>query len=60
LNPVATKIWELLESPLSFDELCIQLQKEYDVSEARCRQETEACVSDLIAFGLVRESALNG
>lgn len=59
LNPVATRIWELLENPRSLDELCLLLQKEYDVSEVRCRQETEACIKDLIGFGLVRESALN-
>lgn len=59
LNPVATRIWELLENPRSLDELCLLLQKEYDVSEVRCRQETEACINKLLVFGLLTESIFN-
>lgn len=59
LNPVATRIWELLESPVSLDELCFMLQKEYDVSEVRCREETEECITELLRFGLISESFCN-
>ena len=31
LNPVATRIWDLLEKPLMADELCMVLIDEYDV-----------------------------
>jgi hypothetical protein len=57
LNPVATRIWELLESPLSIDELCLLLMEEYEVDEALCRAETRACLDDMVRFGLVLDSA---
>ncbi len=59
LNPVATRIWELLENPIDLNELCLLLQKEYDVSEVTCRQETEACINELLGFGLISESFCN-
>ena len=59
LNPVATRIWEMLESPMDIDELCLLLRKEYDVTEARCRKEVQACISDLSGFGLISESGSN-
>jgi hypothetical protein len=57
LNPVATRIWELLESPLTIDELCILLIEEYEVDETLCRAETAACIDDMVRFGLVLDSA---
>ncbi|MZP67306.1 MAG: PqqD family peptide modification chaperone [Bacteroidales bacterium] len=59
LNPVATRIWELLENPMGFDELCSMLQNEYDVAEARCREETEKCIADLLGYGLISDAMHN-
>jgi len=55
LNPVATRIWELLEKPLTVGELCLQLRQEYDVEEEQCLAETMACIDDMARFGLVKE-----
>ena len=39
LSTVSTRIWELLESPLSINDICESLLSEYDVSEEKCRLE---------------------
>ena len=41
LNPVATRIWDLLEQPMDIDELCGLLTEEYDVDRGRCASEVE-------------------
>lgn len=53
LNPVATRIWDLLEKPLSADELCIVLIDEYDVEPERCSIEVEEHLSVMVRMGLV-------
>lgn len=57
LNPVATRIWELLETPRELSEICLQLREEFDVEEARCHAETSACLSEMVDLGLLSESA---
>ncbi|GMR00477.1 MAG: hypothetical protein BMS9Abin18_1327 [Zetaproteobacteria bacterium] len=39
LNPVASHIWDLLESEMSVRHLCDLLQEKYDVSGDRCCEE---------------------
>jgi hypothetical protein len=53
LNPVATRIWDLLENPLTADELCMVLIDEYDVEPERCRIEVEEHLSEMVRLGLV-------
>lgn len=53
LNPVATRIWELLESPRSLEDLCDILMDEYDVEKGQCSNETEACLTEMDSFGLL-------
>ncbi|MBE0675294.1 MAG: PqqD family protein, partial [Bacteroidales bacterium] len=53
LNPVATRIWDLLEKPLSAEELCIILIDEYDVEADRCRYEVEEHLKEMMQLGLV-------
>ncbi len=55
LNPVASSIWELLNSPRSIDDLCFLLQGEYEVDYALCREETVACLDEMIRLGIVLE-----
>ncbi|GEM_PF-2072430 len=38
INPVDTRIWELLENPISFDKLVASLIGEHDVPVEICRQ----------------------
>lgn len=47
LNPVGTRIWELLESPRTVDDLVEALTGEYDVSADTARSEVERFLSAL-------------
>lgn len=40
LDPVGSKIWELLEEPMTVRELIDQLMEIYDVDAATCEKET--------------------
>jgi len=55
LNPVATRIWDLLEKPLTIDELCGILMEEYDVETEQCLKETEELLREMVKLGLVVE-----
>lgn len=50
---VGSRVWELVEQPISLEELCRTLTEEYDVEPSRCRAEIEAFVSQLHDAGLV-------
>jgi hypothetical protein len=43
LDPVASRIWELLEQPATIEQLVEKLQDEYEV-------DYETCLKDVIAF----------
>ena len=53
LNPVATRIWDMLEKPLTADELCSLLMDEYEVDEAQCKMEVEGHMEEMVRSGLV-------
>ena len=53
LNETAARIWELLESPHSLDELTAQLGDEYDVGESELRAAVVECVDGLTSKGLL-------
>jgi hypothetical protein len=53
LNPVATRIWDLLEKPLDTEELCAVLIDEYDVAPEQCRIEVEEHIAEMLKFGLI-------
>jgi len=43
MDKVGSRIWELLEKPMTFKEIVARLRDEYEVTE-------EQCVSDTLAF----------
>lgn len=53
LNPVATRIWDLLGKALTIKELCNQLQAEYHVDEKQCHQEVSVYLMEMEKFRLV-------
>ncbi|HQT26064.1 MAG TPA: PqqD family peptide modification chaperone [Burkholderiales bacterium] len=53
LNSVGARIWELLEHPVSIEELVIRLTEEYDVPIDTCRTEVEAFLSALRERGML-------
>ncbi len=40
MDKVGSRIWQLLENPMRFNELVSCLMEEYDVTEEQCHQET--------------------
>lgn len=53
MNPVASRIWELLEKPLSVKELCGRLLVEFDVDKKRCLQEVQELIDKLTELNLL-------
>lgn len=53
LGAVGGRIWELLQVPLTFDELIAQLLSEYDVEQEECESHVAAFLQQLSAEGLV-------
>lgn len=53
LNSVATFIWDLLEQPLSIEELCERLMNEYEIEYEECRIEVEEYLKEMNKYGLV-------
>lgn len=53
LNPVATRIWDLLEKPLDIEEVCVMLMEEYEVDSEKCRAETLDLLEEMTRLGLV-------
>mgnify|MGYP001462682639 CR=1 FL=1 len=53
LNPVATRVWDLLENPLSLDELRGRLMEEYEVDIEQCRAEVTEVISEMVKLGVV-------
>jgi PqqD family protein of HPr-rel-A system len=53
LNETAARVWELLASPRSLDELIATLSDEYDVGEDELREAVAECVGGLTSKGLL-------
>lgn len=53
LDPIASRIWELLEQPLDLDELVAKLMEEYEVDADTCRQDAQALLEDMQGRGLI-------
>ena len=53
LNPVATRIWDMMENPVSAEELSNQLRDEYEVDSDRCLDEVTELLEGMVRLGLV-------
>lgn len=56
LNPVATRIWELLADSRDIEELCSVLTGEYDIEPEKCLQEVSEYIGEMIKLGLIVKS----
>ena len=54
LSPVGARVWELLDTPQSFEALCAQLEAEFDVAPDVCRAEVETFIDQLIRHGAAK------
>ena len=57
LNAVASRIWELLERPMTIAELCARLCEEFEVDAKTCEAEAMNFVCELIDNGIVHAAA---
>ena len=53
LNPVASRIWELLEKPHAFRRLIDLLMQEFDIDEATCQKDVLNFLNQLMDKGLI-------
>lgn len=53
LEGVASRIWQLLEGPISIRELCERLIVDFDVTPGECREQVQTFIAQLIQEGLV-------
>jgi len=53
LNPVATRIWEILEKPVAKDEICKILLDEFEVDDNKCKLEVEEHLKEMLKLKLV-------
>ena len=54
LNPVAARIWELLENPSTNQDLCVVLENEFDVSSEQCAKEVKVLLAELLEMKLIK------
>jgi hypothetical protein len=47
MNPVATRIWALIEKPITIEALIATLLDEYEVDRATCEKEVQAFLAQL-------------
>ena len=57
LNAVASRIWELLETPKTITQLCAQICEEFEVDAQTCKAAVVKFVQDLIDHEIVHEAA---
>ena len=53
LNNVASRIWRLLESPMSVNKVIESLTEEYEVDNRQCLEETKNFIDELYETGLI-------
>lgn len=53
LKGPAARIWDLLQNPMSLNEICEKLVSEYDVEPDECRGDVEGFVRQLIDEKLI-------
>ncbi|MDD5711442.1 MAG: lasso peptide biosynthesis PqqD family chaperone [Smithellaceae bacterium] len=53
LDPVGSRIWDLIKSPLTVNELVATLLTEYEVEEEQCRTNVTIFLNEMIKKGLV-------
>ena len=56
LNPVATRIWDLLEQPVALEELCRLLMDEYEVNYDHCQADVGHHLDEMEKIGLLLRS----
>jgi len=53
LNPVGSRIWNLIAAPVSVGDVCARLVSEYQVQQSACEQQVLSLLEELRAEGLI-------
>lgn len=53
VNPVGARVWALVQTPRTVEEICSTIQSEYDVEAARCERDVIDLLHRLEGSGLV-------
>jgi len=53
INPIGSRIWELLDRPAAIADLCESLMEEYDVSAEDCRRDVAEFIGKLLDKDLI-------
>ncbi len=56
IGGVGSRVWELLEQPVTLATIVTTICAEFDVAEDTCQADMESFVADLVANGLVSTS----
>ena len=54
LNPIATRIWDLIEQPRSIAELIEIITAEYEVTDEQCAADVQEFSADMIERGIAQ------
>lgn len=57
LNPVASRIWEILLEPHSLEEISSTLHAEYEIDSEACRAEVQAFIDRCLSLGVVESAS---
>lgn len=56
MNPVATNIWELLEKPLSVDQLSQKMIQDYEVDASTCKKDVKKFIGEMLSLSIIKEA----
>jgi hypothetical protein len=54
LNAVASRIWELIETPMTVGEICARLCEEFEIDAQNCEAAVLKFANDMVDNGIVR------
>lgn len=55
ISRVGARIYEMLKTPATLDDVCARLVEEYDVQPETCRAEVETFITEMTAQGAIRQ-----
>jgi hypothetical protein len=54
LDPIGTRVWNLIQEPSTVASVCETLVREYDVARARCESDVLSLLAELEDSGLIQ------
>ena len=54
LNPVAKRIWDIIEEPKSFEDICSVLLAEFNVTPEQCKEEVNSFLEKAVKFDIIK------